>query len=169
MCLCRLPILATAVASVLFFSLSCSDDVASEPPIDPLLTEIHPGAGVVIENQSLSLGDTLVVLTEQFGTAAGLRDLGSIGVQFEYPTLNLTGMLSESGQQGIVTRLTLLEGFDGSANGIGIGTARTTVEGQYGAAVTDPFLGGSWFAEQGIGFEWEDDKVFRIHIFPPEL
>ena len=165
---CRLSILATTVVGVLFFSLSCSDDVVPEPPIESLLTEIHPGSGVVIENQSLSLGDTRSALAEQFGTATGLREMGSIGVQFEYPTLNLTGMLSESGQQGIVTRLTLVEGFDGSADGIGIGTARTAVEGQYGTAVTDPFLGGSWYAEQGIGFEWEDDKVSRIHIFQPE-
>ncbi len=165
---CRLSILATTVASVLFFSLSCTHEVAPEPLPEPLLTEFQPGTGVVIENQLLSLGDTNGVMTNLFGAAVGLRDLGTIGVQFEYPTLDLSGMLSESGEQGIVTRLTLGEGFDGTADNIGIGTARTAVEGQYGTGATDPFLGGSWYAELGIAFEWEADKVARIHIFPPE-
>ena len=89
-----------------------------------------------------------------------LRDLGSMGARFEYPTLGVAGMLS-----GIGDDATVITVERAAAVGVAAGDPRKSVASALGDPVEDLFIDGWWYPEAGLMVEFEDGVVARIHAF----
>jgi len=107
-------------------------------------------------------------MQEALGAPARVRDLGMAGVRFEYPSYDVAGLLSGSGNDATVVQLTVFPGFQAlEPVSLGFGSSQSDIESQYGTPGEDPFLGTWRYEDRGIAFEWDGDSLARIHLFAP--
>lgn len=143
------------------FFVGCSEDPVPGP------SEVHPGVGLTIEGQALSLGTTRATMDETLGAPSRVRDMGALGVRFEYPAYDVAGVLSGPGSDATVTQLTVFPDFQTlEPVSLGFGSSQSDIESQYGSPSADPFLGTWRYEDRGVAFEWDGDSLSRIHLFP---
>ena len=140
---------------------SAADVVADTAEVPP--GTIVPGEGLEFAIGSAKLGQPIDELETALGPPDKTYDFGPRGSAFDYSSLGFGGQLDADGR---LVSLHVLEGFTGStASGIGIGASRSLVEAELGPGRVDPFLEGAWYDQTGLGVEYEDDTVVRMHIF----
>ena len=128
---------------------------------------IDPGIGVRISGKSLQLGDNYSTIESRFGAPATVRDMDSVGVRFTLPLIHVAGFLSGTGDDAVVTSLTLEPGFNGlTPEGIGLGGDEASVRAGFGTPLTESFTTNWWYHDAGMIFEWRDGGIHRIHIMP---
>ncbi|MFC1853541.1 hypothetical protein ACFL27_25415 [candidate division CSSED10-310 bacterium] len=145
------------------FSISrCKSDSNDQRP------GIVPGSGITINGETLSLGDSKNTLNSVFGAPDIERDLGNLGHNFSYLSLQVSGFFSEPEQGSKVIALYLHPGFEGfTAGGVGIGSNESAVKAEFGEPVQGCFLKAWWFNDKGICFTLENSKVSKIYLFNP--
>ena len=130
---------------------------------------IMPGDSLIMGDASLGLGDNLESLKATFGEPSVLRDLGELGVYFEYKEFDVSGTLTGISEQDVITNLTLDTKFVGTtSDGIGLGSLESEVVKKLGETSKEPFLGLWWYQESGLALEFQDGQVVRIHLFSKE-
>jgi hypothetical protein len=147
-------------ASVLL-GAACDEDPVAECAVD---TGIAPGCGLTVAGEPIRLGDPradVALLLGDPGMAPVFPGVGSCDL---YTAQGLSVLYPDSGAD-LADALIVLDGFTGTtAEGIGIGSAEADVTAAYGAGSRDAFLGSVWYLGRGIGFEFGDGIVTRVHV-----
>ncbi len=149
------------ILSVLGLSLAaCKQDQPCV--IDAAITG---GCGVELSDDALRIGDDLDAMVGTHGEPSW-AELGSAGGQFVYADLGVTGF-SRDGL--VVDSLRVAEPFGGTtADGLGVGVAILEVSRTLGAGQGSPWVQLNWQLARGLGFEYGDDTITRVHIVPPQ-
>ncbi len=127
--------------------------------------EIVPGCGVQLGEQALYLGEAWNEVEDRLGAPAARLDMGAAGLFFRYTELHVQGFTEHAGALAVVTNICVIEGFSGqTADDLGIGSSQADVEAALGQAEADPFTGAWWYADLGLGFEWEVEQVSRLQL-----
>jgi len=133
-------------------------------------SDIEPGCGVLVAGEPLRIWDTRAEMTEVHGTPERSRDLGDEGEVVVYTSLGVQGVTTQTSDGGLLRAITLSGSYDGStARDVRIGSYSNAPLNEFGDPIEGPFFGGWYYPTQGIGFELEDDKVVRIHIFDEDF
>lgn len=144
---------------------SSQTDTGPDSRVDTLPTSISPGVGVGMRGQTLLLGDTLAAMRQKLGEPTALRPMGAAGTEFEYETAFVGGLLQGEGDQAKVTAIYLFAGFSGKTEeGLGLGSTMDQWESAYGQGVTTPFSAAKLYPEAGLGADFADGNVVRIHV-----
>ncbi len=125
---------------------------------------IQPGCGLELEGTDVHVGDEYKRLERKLGDPLSHADFGPLGTLATWSG----GVSAFLDEELVVTSLRIGEGFAGqTADGLGLGSTQEAVTGAFGVANVDPILGTWWYADPGIGFEWDDQGATRIVIGTP--
>jgi hypothetical protein len=139
----------------------------SQDTVSP--SRIMPGVGVRIDGKTMNLGDTYASMRQKWGVPEKLRDMGLLGIRFEYGELHISGFVSGPGDEATLSALFLEAPFEGRTDGgVGIGSEQNSIEVSLGTPFRDSFLDARVYPLKGIAFELKGGRVERIHIFLPE-
>ncbi|MDP7112578.1 MAG: hypothetical protein QGH45_11480 [Myxococcota bacterium] len=143
----------------------CDEDPADLCAVD---AGIAPGCGLTVAGEPVRLGDPradVALLLGDPGMASTFPGVGSCDV---YSAQGLSVLYPDSGAD-LADALIVLDGFTGTtAEGIGIGSAEANVTAAYGTGSRDAFLGSAWHLDRGLGFEFGDGVVTRVHVIPAD-
>ncbi len=146
-------------------ALGCKEEPVSECTAD---ADIAPGCAVTLDGAVVRLGDARSDALALLGSPDTALILPGVGLSDTFPALGLTALHAEVDANS-VDALIVLDGFDGTtAEGLGLGSSRADVEAAYGPGVGDPFLGSAWYLDRGIGFEFVENVVSRVHVVPAD-
>lgn len=128
-----------------------------------------PGLGISFKNVPVKIGDTNATLQDNFGQPQVFRDLGDLGVQFEFSDFHWGGLLSGTGEQAKLKVITVYEGSEALIDEkINIGTNESSIREQFGEPQSDPFQKTWWYRSRGIAFDFKNGNVSKIHIYQPQ-
>lgn len=145
-------------------SVGSGCDRQDDPEDCATAAAIVPGCGVTVDDGALVLELTRDDVIARFGAPDAEREMTGVGRQFTFPDAGLGGMFAAAGA-ATVDAIVVGEGFAGTtAEGVGLGSAEAAVTAAFGEPTRDPFLGSWWYLDVGIGFEWSDGIVSRIHV-----
>lgn len=125
---------------------------------------IVPGVGASTDGASFCLGDSAEILRKRLGDEASSADLGRAGLRMRWGEPDFVGTLTTDA----VTALQLGASFVGTTpEGVGVGAGEAAVRAEFGEPTVDLF-GGAWlYDDAGIGFQWSDGAVVRVHLYAP--
>jgi hypothetical protein len=152
------------VVSVLL-GAGCDEDPADECAVD---TGIVPGCGLTVGSDPIRLDDPRADLAQLLGTPVIASIVPGVGPSDVFASQGLSVLYPDDGTD-LADALIALDGFTGTtAEGLGVGSAEADVTAAYGAGSRDAFLGSVWYLDRGIGFEFGDGVVTRVHVIPAE-
>ncbi len=160
----RIPFLAATLACALA-TAGCQEDPVAECDLD---AAIVPGCGVLVADTEVRLGSAREDVRSAIDTPDTALIFPRVGASDTFGAVGLNVLYAESSPHPAGALIALASFGGATAEGLGIGSARTDVEAAYGSPSVDPFLGSSWYLDRGIGFEFEGDSVSRIHVIPVE-
>ena len=123
---------------------------------------VVPGVGASMDGASLCVGDSAELLRGRLGDEAATADLGpTVGLRLTWAEPDVVGTLIADS----ASALQLGAGFVGeTAGGVGVGASEEAVRAEFGDPAVEPFTGSWVYAGDGIGFQWADGAVARIHL-----
>ena len=125
---------------------------------------LEPGCGLQVDDLDVHLGDELERLERKLGEPQSRSDYGPLGLRVAWAG-DVSVFVDDL---GLVTSVRVGASFGGqTTDGLGVGSTQDAVSAALGEPHVDPMLGSWWYADPGIGFEWDEGVATRVVIGSP--